>query len=107
MEYMDKGSFDSIYKKIGPIDIDIVGVVALSVLEGLTYLYNTHKIIHRGATMCAIEGYNGDGKLTRHQISSPPTSYATRREPSSFVTLASLANSSTPLRKHLSEHPST
>lgn len=47
MEYMDKGSLDGIYKKIGPIDIDVVGKVALGVLEGLTYLYDVHRIIHR------------------------------------------------------------
>ena len=48
MEYMDKGSLDGIYKKIGAIDIDIVAKVALAVLEGLTYLYDVHRIIHRG-----------------------------------------------------------
>lgn len=48
MEYMDKGSLDSIYKKIGPIDIDVVRHIALAVLEGLTYLYDVHRIIHRG-----------------------------------------------------------
>ncbi|CCM03504.1 uncharacterized protein FIBRA_05638 [Fibroporia radiculosa] len=47
MEYMDKGSLDGIYKKIGPIDIDVIGKVALAVLEGLTYLYDVHRIIHR------------------------------------------------------------
>ncbi|KAF9066466.1 Pkinase-domain-containing protein [Rhodocollybia butyracea] len=47
MEVMDKGSLDGIYKKIGAIDIDIVGQVALAVLEGLTYLYDVHRIIHR------------------------------------------------------------
>lgn len=47
MEYMDKGSLDGIYKKIGAIDIDVVAVVALAVLEGLTYLYDAHRIIHR------------------------------------------------------------
>ncbi|KAI0372188.1 Pkinase-domain-containing protein [Pilatotrama ljubarskyi] len=47
MEFMDKGSLDGIYKKIGPIDIDVVGKVALAVLEGLTYLYDAHRIIHR------------------------------------------------------------
>lgn len=47
MEFMDKGSLDGIYKKIGPIDIEIVGRVALAVLEGLTYLYDVHRIIHR------------------------------------------------------------
>ena len=48
MEYMDKGSLDGIYKKIGPIDIDVVRHIALAVLEGLTYLYDVHRIIHRG-----------------------------------------------------------
>jgi len=38
---------DGIYKKIGPIDIEIVGHVAMAVLEGLTYLYDKHRIIHR------------------------------------------------------------
>ncbi|KAJ3729310.1 ste7-like protein [Lentinula raphanica] len=47
MEFMDKTSLDGIYKKIGPIDIEIVGQVALAVLEGLTYLYDVHRIIHR------------------------------------------------------------
>ncbi|KAM6489169.1 Protein kinase-like domain containing protein [Amanita muscaria] len=47
MEYMDKGSFDGIYKKIGAIDIAVVSKLALSVLEGLTCLYDVHRIIHR------------------------------------------------------------
>lgn len=49
MEFMDKGSFDGIYKKIGPIDIEVVAMLAMAVLEGLTYLYDAHRIIHRGA----------------------------------------------------------
>lgn len=48
MEFMDKGSFDSIYKNIGAIPIKVVCLVANSVLEGLTYLYDIHRIIHRG-----------------------------------------------------------
>lgn len=48
MEFMDKGSLDGIYKQIGPIDIEVVAKVALAVLEGLTYLYDVHRIIHRG-----------------------------------------------------------
>ena len=48
MEFMDKGSLDGIYKETGPIDIDVVGKIALAVLEGLTYLYDVHRIIHRG-----------------------------------------------------------
>jgi len=48
MEFMDKGSFDGIYKQIGPIDIEVVAMLAMSVLEGLMYLYDVHRIIHRG-----------------------------------------------------------
>jgi len=47
MEFMDKGSFDGIYKKVGAIDINVVCMVAHSVLEGLMYLYDVHRIIHR------------------------------------------------------------
>jgi mitogen-activated protein kinase kinase len=47
MEFMDKGSLDGIYKKSGPIPIEIVGKIAMAVLEGLTYLYEVHHIIHR------------------------------------------------------------
>ncbi|KAF7299899.1 STE/STE7/MEK1 protein kinase [Mycena chlorophos] len=47
MEYMDKGSFDAIYKRMGPIDVRIVGKVAVAVLEGQRYLYDVHRIIHR------------------------------------------------------------
>lgn len=50
MEFMDQGSLDSIYKKIGPIDTEVVAHVAHAVLEGLTYLYDVHRIIHRGKT---------------------------------------------------------
>ena len=54
MEFMDKGSLDGIYKQIGPIDIDVVAKVALAVLEGLTYLYDVHRIIHRGEFSSAV-----------------------------------------------------
>lgn len=42
-------SLDGIYKKFGAIKIEIVGKIAEAVLEGLTYLYDVHRIIHRGA----------------------------------------------------------
>jgi len=48
MEFMDKGSLDGIYKQIGSIGIGVVGKVVLDVLEGPTYLYNVHRIVHRG-----------------------------------------------------------
>ena len=48
MEFMDKGSFDNICRNIGKVDINVVCLVAHSVLEGLCYLYDVHRIIHRG-----------------------------------------------------------
>ncbi len=65
MEAMDKGSLDGIYKKIGPIDIEVVGKVALAVLEGLTYLYDVHRIIHRGEypSMYIMSPYESDNCL--------------------------------------------
>lgn len=51
MEFMDKPSFDGIYKRIGAIEIGVVGRVAVAVLEGLRYLYDVHRIIHRGASL--------------------------------------------------------
>ncbi|KAL8283210.1 hypothetical protein RQP46_005988 [Phenoliferia psychrophenolica] len=47
MEFMDKGSLDNIYKKVGPIPEPILGKIAFAVVTGLTYLYEVHKIMHR------------------------------------------------------------
>lgn len=41
-------SLDYICRNTGAIPIDIVGKVAESVLQGLVYLYDVHRIIHRG-----------------------------------------------------------
>ncbi|KAJ7017908.1 ste7-like protein [Mycena alexandri] len=62
MEFADKGSLDGIYKKIGPIEIDVVGKVALAVLEGLTYLYDVHRIIHRDIKPSNIL-FNSEGEV--------------------------------------------
>lgn len=40
-------SLDSIAKKIGPIRIDVLGKISEAVVEGLNYLYNVHRILHR------------------------------------------------------------
>jgi mitogen-activated protein kinase kinase len=61
MEFMDKGSLDGIYKRIGPIDIEVIAKVAHAVLEGLTYLYDVHRIIHRGMSPWFLEGHAIDG----------------------------------------------
>ncbi|PSN72270.1 MAP kinase [Corynespora cassiicola Philippines] len=47
MEYMDVGSLDWVSKKFGPVRVDVLGKIAESVLGGLTYLYDTHRIMHR------------------------------------------------------------
>lgn len=47
MEYMDVGSLDGIYRKHGPISVDILGKITHAVLMGLVYLYENHRIIHR------------------------------------------------------------
>ena len=47
MEFMDVGSFDRIYRKLGKLPPEIVGKVCEAVLEGLDYLHRTHKITHR------------------------------------------------------------
>ncbi|THH16708.1 hypothetical protein EW146_g3970 [Bondarzewia mesenterica] len=60
MEFMDKGSLDGIYKRIGAIDVDVVAKVALAVLEGLTYLYDVHRIIHRGQIKICDFGVSGE-----------------------------------------------
>ncbi|KAK7206918.1 kinase-like domain-containing protein [Myxozyma melibiosi] len=47
MEYMDCLSLDRILKKMGPFQEDILGKIMEAVVEGLTYLYNLNRIIHR------------------------------------------------------------
>jgi mitogen-activated protein kinase kinase len=47
MEFMDCGALDAISKKFGPVRVDVLGKIAVAMLEGLTYLYNVHRIMHR------------------------------------------------------------
>ncbi|KAH3684322.1 hypothetical protein WICPIJ_004702 [Wickerhamomyces pijperi] len=47
MEYMDCGSFDHILKKLGPLKEIYLSKITVNVLEGLNYLYTSHKILHR------------------------------------------------------------
>ena len=88
MEFMDKGSLDGIYKKSGPIPIEIVGKIAMAVLEGLTYLYEVHHIIHRGTTFLAPDlpscAYPLNKTLNR------PISFSTRKDKLRSVTLVFL-----------------
>ncbi|KAJ1646672.1 MAP kinase kinase (MEK) [Dispira simplex] len=47
MEYMDLGSVDAVYKRNGPFPMSIIGKTCCAVLDGLIYLYDKHRIIHR------------------------------------------------------------
>ncbi|KAK2750856.1 MAP kinase kinase (MEK) [Onygenales sp. PD_40] len=47
MEYMDCGSLDRISKDFGPVRVDVLGKIAESILGGLVYLYEAHRIMHR------------------------------------------------------------
>lgn len=47
MEYMNFGSLEHISKK-GPIPEPVVATIGSSIIQGLTYLYQNHKIVHRG-----------------------------------------------------------
>ncbi|KAL4971567.1 kinase-like domain-containing protein [Aspergillus desertorum] len=47
MEYMDCGSLDRISKDFGPIRVDVLGKITESILAGLVYLYEAHRIMHR------------------------------------------------------------
>jgi mitogen-activated protein kinase kinase len=48
MEFMDMGTLDSLYTKNGPIPEKCVAVITSQLLSGLIYLYDNHKIVHRG-----------------------------------------------------------
>ncbi|KCV71163.1 STE/STE7/MEK1 protein kinase [Fonticula alba] len=47
MEYMDLGSFDRIIGLVGHLPEHYCAQISLAVLEGVDYLYRTHKIMHR------------------------------------------------------------
>ncbi|KAG0175394.1 MAP kinase kinase (MEK) [Apophysomyces sp. BC1034] len=47
MEYMDVGSLDQIYKRHGPVPMDVLKKIAYAIVDGLIYLYDEHRIIHR------------------------------------------------------------
>ncbi|ORY86368.1 kinase-like domain-containing protein [Protomyces lactucae-debilis] len=47
MEYMDCGSLDTVLQKKGPLPLEVLGKITYSVVEGLIYLYDIHRIIHR------------------------------------------------------------
>jgi serine/threonine protein kinase len=48
MEYMDLGSLFSVYIKYGPIPELPTSIIAASIIKGLIYLDENHKILHRG-----------------------------------------------------------
>ena len=48
MEFMNCGSLDQVYNKTGMVTEDVAGKIGLCTLSGLAYLYDEHRIIHRG-----------------------------------------------------------
>jgi mitogen-activated protein kinase kinase len=48
MEFMNCGSLDQVYKKTGNVSEDVAGKIGHATLSGLAYLYDEHRIIHRG-----------------------------------------------------------
>jgi serine/threonine protein kinase len=92
-------SLDNIYREHGALAVPIVGAIARCVLQGLTYLYDAHRIIHRGSSPLRLllswkAGTDKRFTLPR-QTSNQATSSSTRRAKSSSATLASRASSST------------
>lgn len=47
MEYMDLGTIDCLYKKAKVPEM-VVAQITFCVLDALIYLYDHHKIVHRG-----------------------------------------------------------
>lgn len=41
-------ALDGICAKNGAFPMDVIGLITVSVLKGLSYLYHNHKIVHRG-----------------------------------------------------------
>lgn len=94
MEFMDKGSLDNVYKKVGPIPEAILAKIALAVVSGLDYLYEVHKIMHRGSFHFSLFTPPATARLTPLllQTLSPATSCSTRTVRSRFATLACRAS---------------
>ncbi|KAK6336553.1 MAP kinase kinase (MEK) [Orbilia brochopaga] len=62
MEFMETGSLDHISNVMGSLEIGYLRVIAESVLRGLVYLYDVHKIMHRDIKPSNIL-VNGNGQI--------------------------------------------
>ncbi|KAG0183346.1 MAP kinase kinase (MEK) [Apophysomyces sp. BC1021] len=47
IKYTDDSSLDQIYKRHGPVPMDVLKKIAYAIVDGLIYLYDEHRIIHR------------------------------------------------------------
>ena len=48
MEYMDLGTLESVSKRTGPIPEQWIATMGYQLIKGMVYLFDTHKIVHRG-----------------------------------------------------------
>jgi mitogen-activated protein kinase kinase len=64
-------SLDQISKIYGPIQVDVLGKIALSIVGGINYLYSKHRIMHRDVQPADIlVNLNGEIKLYNFGMSS-------------------------------------
>ncbi|KAJ3254501.1 MAP kinase kinase (MEK) [Boothiomyces macroporosus] len=59
MEFMNCGSLDQVYKKTGNVPEDVAGKIGYATLAGLAYVYDEHRIIHRGEVKIGDFGVSG------------------------------------------------
>jgi serine/threonine protein kinase len=88
MTYGRTSSLEKIYRKTGPIPVDIVGKITYNVLSGLIYLYDSHRIIHRGKKRYGKGNHMNRGLINDTQISNHATSCSTPQAKSRFAILA-------------------
>lgn len=61
-------ALDGICAKNGAFPMDVIGLITVSVLKGLTYLYHNHKIVHRGMSDVQSFGTTCSSLLFSHML---------------------------------------
>ena len=62
MEYMNGGSLDLVLRKVNRITEPVLGKITEAVIKGLSYLRDSHQIIHRGNYNTFILQFNKENK---------------------------------------------